>query len=134
MLLFFMCMAQIHFAFTRGSNLPNVMMLFYPIMILSNLIAFNYCYQLKKTVSSLAFEKNTFIVSTYWGEKTSNELNFSFLNLTVSQEKIWDMMRVFHDEKEIITIRDGQRLYYICNKNDSDKKVRAFLKEHNYLT
>lgn len=57
MLLFFMCMAQIHFAFTRGSNLPNVMMLFYPIMILSNLIAFNYCYQLKKTVYSLAFKK-----------------------------------------------------------------------------
>ena len=136
MIILFICMAQIHYAFTRGPDLPNFMMMFYPVMILSNLMLFNYCYQLNKTVYSLEFKENTFIITTYWGKRKyfSNELNFSFSKLTILQAKIWDMTRSFHDEKEIITIRDGRRLYYICNKNDSDRKLRKFLKDNNYLT
>ena len=136
-LLVTLCMAQIHFALTIGPNLPNIMILLYlyPMMILTYLQAFNYFYQLKKTVYSLEFKNKQCIITTYWGEKVihTNELIFSISNLTMFQAKIWDMLKVFHYEREIITIRDGEKSYYICNKNDADKKIHTFLKENSYL-
>ncbi|CAE6966287.1 hypothetical protein ACOMICROBIO_NCLOACGD_05493 [Vibrio sp. B1ASS3] len=128
-------MVAMYVVFTRWSELPFVMMLMYPLMILFYLKVFNYCYQLKKTVYSLEFEKNQCIITTYWGNKVlyANELIFSISNLTMFQAKIWDMLKVFHYEREIITIRDGEKSYYICNKNDADKKIHTFLKENSYL-
>jgi hypothetical protein len=127
-------MAQLYFALTRG-DLPYIMMFFYPIMVLTYLQAFNYCCQLKKTVYSLEFKNKQCIITTYWGEKIihTNELIFSISKLTMFQAKNWDMLRVFHYDREIITIRDGEKSYYICNKNDADKKIHTFLKENSYL-
>ena len=128
-------MVAMYVVFTRWSELPFVMMLMYPLMVFFYLKVFNYCYQLKKTVYSLEFEKNQCIITTYWGEKAvhTNELTISISKLTIFQTKVWDVFRLFHDDREIITIGDGKNSYYICNKNGSDKKIHTYLKENSYL-
>lgn len=107
----------------------------YPFMILAWLVIFNFLYQLKRTIYSLEFKENQCIITTYWGEKVvhTNELTISISKLTIFKAKVWDVFRLFHDDREIITIGDGKNSYYICNKNGSDKKIHTYLKENSYL-